>query len=77
MANANGRLMKELQEVGKDDTSGVKAKPISEGDLRHLTGTIQGPKGTPYEEGVFEIDIQIPKQYPFEPPKMKLPDTVR
>lgn len=71
MANANGRLMKELHEVGKDDTSGVKAKPISEGDLRHLTGTIQGPKGTPYEEGVFEIDIQIPKQYPFEPPKMK------
>merc|ERR1712228_703618 len=34
-------------------------------------GTIQGPAGTCYEGGVFEIDIQIPKQYPFEPPKMK------
>ena len=64
--------MKELTEVGKDDkTSGVKAVPVSEGNLRHLKGTIKGPEGTCYEGGVFEIDIQIPKQYPFEPPKMK------
>lgn len=72
MANANGRLMKELTEVGKDDkTSGVKAVPVTEGNLRHLKGTIQGPAGTCYEGGLFEVDIQIPKQYPFEPPKMK------
>ena len=72
MAAANGRLKKELTEVGKDDkTSGVKALPVSEANLRELKGTIQGPAGTCYEGGVFEIDIQIPKQYPFEPPKMK------
>ncbi len=72
MAAANGRLTKELTEVGKDDkTSGVKAVPVSNGNLTHLKGTIQGPVGTCYEGGVFEIDIQIPKQYPFEPPKMK------
>lgn len=64
--------MKELAEVGKDDkTSGVKANPVNEGDLRHLKGTVQGPLGTCYEGGEFEVDIQIPKQYPFEPPKMK------
>lgn len=68
---ASGRLAKELKEVGKDDkTSGVKATPLSD-DLRSLKGTIQGPMGTCYEGGVFDIDIQIPKQYPFEPPKMK------
>jgi len=72
MANANGRLMKELTEVGKEDkTSGVKAVPVTEGNLRLLKGTIQGPAGTCYEGGLFEVDIQIPKQYPFEPPKMK------
>jgi ubiquitin-conjugating enzyme (huntingtin interacting protein 2) len=72
MASANGRLTKELTEVGKDDkTSGVKALPVTVGNLRHLKGTILGPQGTCYEGGVFEIDIQIPKQYPFEPPKMK------
>jgi len=71
MAGANGRLMKELAEVGKDDSSGVNAKPKTEGNLRHLIGTINGPSSTVYEGGVFEIDITIPKQYPFEPPKMK------
>ena len=71
MAAANGRLMKELTEVGKDDSSGVNAKPKTEGNLRHLLGSINGPPGTVYEGGIFEIDITIPKQYPFEPPKMK------
>ena len=71
MAGSNGRLMKELQEVGKEDTSGVSAKPRTEGNVRHLIGTINGPSGTVYEGGVFEVDITIPKQYPFEPPKMK------
>jgi len=71
MANTKGRLTKELAEVGKDDTSGVKAKPVEPGNLRHLTGTINGPSGSPYDGGVFVVDIQIPKNYPFEPPKMK------
>lgn len=70
-AAANGRILKELKEVGKTDTSGVQAKPVTEGNIRHLSGTIQGPAGTAYEGGVFEIDITLPKQYPFEPPKMK------
>lgn len=70
MASANGRLMKELAEVAKDDSSGVTAKPVREGDFRHLKGTIHGPLETVYEGGVFDIDIVIPKQYPFEPPKM-------
>jgi ubiquitin-conjugating enzyme (huntingtin interacting protein 2) len=70
MASANGRLMKELAEVAKDDSSGVTAKPVREGDFRHLKGTVHGPLETVYEGGVFDIDIVIPKQYPFEPPKM-------
>lgn len=71
MASTNGRLTKELAEVGKDDTSGVKAAAVAAGNLRHLQGTIQGPSGSPYEGGVFVVDIVIPGNYPFEPPKMK------
>jgi ubiquitin-conjugating enzyme (huntingtin interacting protein 2) len=72
MSSIGSRLSKELAEVCKDDkTSGVKAVVIDEKNNRHLKGTIQGPEGTPYEGGVWEIDIDIPKQYPFEPPKMK------
>jgi len=30
-----------------------------------------GPSGTPYEGGTFLVDIVIPANYPFEPPKMR------
>lgn len=64
------RITKELEEVSKDDgTSGVTATVVN-GDNRHLLGKISGSSGTPYEGGVFEIDIRIPPQYPFVPPKM-------
>jgi ubiquitin-protein ligase len=71
MSSAATRLSKELAEVGKDDkTSGVKAVPVNPDNPRVLKGTIKGPEGTPYEGGIFQINITIPKQYPFEPPKM-------
>jgi ubiquitin-protein ligase len=49
------------------DDRNVPGKP----GWRHLLGTISGPAGTPFEGGRFDVDILIPKQYPFEPPKMK------
>lgn len=76
MSAAETRITKELAEVCKDDgTSGVTAVAAEDdgrkGSSRHLIGKITGPAGTPYEGGLFVIDIIIPKQYPFEPPKMK------
>lgn len=70
MSPSETRMKIELKEVCKDDqTSGVSASMVGD-DMRHLKGRIQGPSGTPYEGGVFEIDIQLPHQYPFVPPKM-------
>ncbi|KAL3655059.1 Ubiquitin-conjugating enzyme E2 27 [Castilleja foliolosa] len=43
----------------------------SDRNLVHLLGTIPGPLGTPYEGGTFNIDINLPDGYPFEPPKMQ------
>jgi len=72
MSNAEPRLTKELSDVSNsDDASGVCAIPYNPSSNRHLKGTIRGPAGTSYEGGIFEIDIEIPRQYPFEPPKMK------
>ncbi|KAH7365218.1 hypothetical protein KP509_18G014700 [Ceratopteris richardii] len=64
------RVQKELVEVAGDKVSGVSIQLLGN-SLSHLQGTIDGPSGTPYEGGVFTIDIQLPSSYPFEPPKMR------
>jgi hypothetical protein len=79
MASA-GRVDKEIALICQpDSTSGVIAQ-VADDDKsvtscprgwRHLIGTITGPEGTPYEGGVFDVDVIIPTEYPFEPPKMK------
>merc|ERR1719486_1188763 len=32
---------------------------------------LAGPKGSPYEGGVFRLSISVPGQYPMKPPKIK------
>lgn len=34
----------------------------------HLRGEIMGPPDTPYEGGIFHLEIKIPETYPFNPP---------
>jgi len=35
--------------------------------------SLAGPSSSPYEGGVFLIDIRLPAEYPFEPPKARAP----
>jgi ubiquitin-conjugating enzyme (huntingtin interacting protein 2) len=64
--------------ITKYQESNVNVHPIND-NLLHLKGTFKGPDGTrtsylltlAYEGGVFIVDIQIPEDYPFRPPRMK------
>lgn len=64
------RIQKEYREVQKSKDAGVSAELV-DSKFDHWKGTIAGPSGTPYEGGFFVVDIIIPKNYPFEPPKMR------
>ncbi|GMR41395.1 hypothetical protein PMAYCL1PPCAC_11590 [Pristionchus mayeri] len=67
------RLTRECREVisAKDkDNSGIAVELIDE-KLTKLRGTIRGPPDSPYEGGIFTLDIDIPSNYPFSPPKVK------
>jgi ubiquitin-conjugating enzyme (huntingtin interacting protein 2) len=69
--NSLVRIKKEYAEVSKGpDGSGVSAVLVNE-NWEHWKGSITGPEGGPYEGGLFDVDIQIPKNYPFVPPKMR------
>jgi len=71
MADLN-RIKKELRDCTKDtETSGLHVELVDESNLLHWKGRIKGPVGTPYEGGQFQIDIVLPSDYPFVPPKMK------
>ena len=62
------RLSKELQLLLKNDEFKIKVK---EEDLRNLKATMKGPKDTIYEGGEFSLEIQVPEEYPFKPPKIR------
>mmetsp|Transcript_54060 Transcript_54060/g.128777 ORF Transcript_54060/g.128777 Transcript_54060/m.128777 type:complete len:203 (+) Transcript_54060:92-700(+) len=66
------RLEKELQDIRalSEQNSSVSADSAG-GDLTHWKGYLKGPEATPYEGGFFVIDIEIPADYPYSPPKMK------
>lgn len=39
--------------------------------LKKSHKAIQGPDGTPYEKGIFKLEITIPERYPIEPPQVR------
>jgi len=64
------RVNKEITDCKNDKTSQIKVDLVDNSPF-HLKGSFNGPEGTPYEGGHFEVDIVIPESYPFQPVKMK------
>lgn len=64
------RMKKELERLKKDPPHGVTCWS-KEGRLNHLEANLLGAGGTPYEDGVFKVEIKIPNNYPFEPPHVQ------
>ncbi|UZJ52824.1 hypothetical protein CBS101457_002144 [Exobasidium rhododendri] len=64
------RIQKEITDIQKDKDSSLTIQ-ILEGNVRHLIGTFPGPEGSPYQGGLFKVDIDVVEGYPFQPLKMK------
>jgi len=65
---AQNRITHELSEfVAKNNPNITITKSYSNTEFK---GTIKGPANTPYEGGIFKLQITIPNQYPFKPPKV-------
>lgn len=64
------RLKKEWIKIQKEPVLYVTAGPKKEDDLTKWSGTLVGPSDTPYEGGIFQLEITFPEEYPYKPPKI-------
>ncbi|CAG6021494.1 unnamed protein product [Menidia menidia] len=64
------RLKRELQMLSTEPPPGITCWQNEE-RTDELRAQILGGTETPYEGGLFTLEINIPERYPFEPPKMR------
>ncbi len=56
------RISSDLREIKKYPLEGVAAEP-HEDDMGRWSVFMEGPKGTPFEGGVYELDLQFPVRF--------------
>ena len=64
------RLNNELKELKNSTILNCSAGLVNDTDILNWYATIFGPEGTPYQGGIFKLNIQFTNEYPFKPPKI-------
>lgn len=57
--------------LANDPGPGISAWPVDDYNMMHLQAQIQGPQESPYQGGLYNLTIDIPDRYPFEPPRVR------
>ncbi|KAL5118192.1 Ubiquitin-conjugating enzyme 13 [Pleosporales sp. CAS-2024a] len=70
MAALPKRIIKESERLVKEPVQGISATPHDD-NLRYFDVTIDGPSQSPYEGGVFKLELFLPDDYPMTPPKVR------
>merc|ERR1711862_653607 len=63
------RIIKETQRL-MTETAGITAS-LHEDNLRYFDVIITGPSTSPYEGGIFKLELFLPEEYPMCPPKVR------
>ncbi|KAI5993435.1 ubiquitin-conjugating enzyme/RWD-like protein [Pisolithus albus] len=64
------RVSKEINDCKMDESDNIRIELVDSSPF-HLKGCFPGPEGTPYENGIFEVDIVYPATYSFAPMQVK------
>lgn len=70
MAQGNTRISKETQRLLAEPVEGVNATPY-EDNMRYFNVVIAGPMDSPYEGGLFRLELFCPAEYPMGAPKVR------
>lgn len=66
--NVIKRLAKELKNLDETPPEGIKVG-VNDDDFTTIYADIEGPAGTPYENGVFRMKLILSNDFPHSPPK--------
>ncbi|KAH8236020.1 hypothetical protein KR038_000084, partial [Drosophila bunnanda] len=64
------RIRRELCIFREEPPEGCRIE-VDENDIYHWKAAIDGPANTPYQGGVFRLDLRFTEEYPFKPPDVK------
>ncbi|CAJ1422005.1 unnamed protein product [Effrenium voratum] len=67
-APAAKRVLSELKQLSSTALEGIHVFPSE--DISFWRALMEGPAGTPFEGGVFALDVFLPSDYPFKPPEI-------
>lgn len=65
------RIQRELADLERNPLTHATGGPAGD-DLRNWTIMLSGPSDTPYEGGVFSIELKLPAEYPFKAPQARV-----
>lgn len=64
------RILVETKNLAKDPPPGISAHP-DESNCRYFHIVMAGPKSSPYEGGLFKLEMFLPENYPLSPPSVR------
>ena len=67
--NSLKRIKCEIQDAETNPLPNISVSHLKD-DVYKWKASILGPEGSPYEGGLFYLNIVIPNNYPFSPPKI-------
>lgn len=64
-------MLKELAKLAKSPPTGICVSNEQVDQCNKLQATVLGPEDSPYSQGLFQLEILVPDNYPFSPPSIR------
>lgn len=70
MAGLPRRIIKETQRLMQEPVPGISAVP-DDTNARYFHVIVTGPEDSPFEGGLFKLELFLPEDYPMSAPKVR------
>lgn len=70
MAALPRRIIKETQRLMQEPVPGISAVP-DDTNARYFHVIVTGPEDSPFEGGLFKLELFLPEDYPMSAPKVR------